>query len=265
MSSNNAISSLRARLKRCRSELTDYLNRAFYSHCMTILSTAMQMDSKKIFYDNPSHLTEYTSIVRRPMYWKLVERNLATYSYSSSQQFVSDMRLVFDNCYKFNTRNAEVSEVARTIEIEVEKLFVTVLGEPPSSVKDIVAAGRTLSEAQTREIWDTACFYEKIPSTSSLTVKLDPKRYSAACQRRILEIIRRGDCKKEKGAERHSLPHKPKPRPVRQVCNPAPEVDTAPLILDAVPQNSRSDYVVRQLSPVCSDISGEDSVDFANA
>lgn len=270
------IKELRSKLKRKRNEITGYLDVLFYDQCREVLRAAMRMDVNRTFLDDPSHLEHYTEYVRRPIYWKLIEKKLSSYLYSSPEDFIADMRLLFDNCYTFNTRQSSVSNAAKKIEIEVESLFVTRLNQPPPSVTDIKALGKNISSDTAKELWQTICFYESKSEHTAAGEKvyITPNKYSCACQRRLLETLRQA--KDPKSSSRDSQRRRiPKPSTMRKavgtnVITPASSTVVAEdykekkksqlgedrinepetLKLDAVPQNARSDYAVREVSPV---------------
>lgn len=188
------IKSFRKDLKRKRLEISSFLDDAFYSHCRSILKSAMSMDIEYLFFDNPAKLSGYGEVIRRPVYWKLIEKKLTSYMYSSPSYFIADMRLLFDNCFEYNGLESSISVAARGIEINVEDLFVKMLGEEPPSCDDINRLGTSLENSTARELWKIICFYEnRDGKISDCKVKINPKNYCCACQRRMLEILQRAD------------------------------------------------------------------------
>eukprot|EP00796_Vickermania_ingenoplastis_P006621 gene6621-4741_t len=248
---SSSVKTLRAQLKRKRGEVTSFLDGCFYNSCRRVLKHAMSLDREKYFYGNPSHLPEYKQLVSHPMYWKLIEKNLDAYCYMSSANFVADMRLVIDNCYTFNTRDSPVSECARRIEIQMEDQFVTELGEAPPAVNDIYALGQSkLTTEISSEIWKTVCFYEEMSGSSATEkVTIRPSKYSCACKRRILEILRRSKdaSRQSSSVAQMNRTRVAEPKKSNAAAPPPPKVVER---LDAVPQNARSDFTMPVLSPV---------------
>lgn len=186
------IKDLRKNLKRKRLEISSFLDDAFYSQCRSILVSAIAMDKDKLFYDNPSKLPGYDEVIRRSMYWRLIEKKLNLYMYASASEFKTDVRNLLDNCYEYNQLASPISAAARGIEVHVEDLFVKLLGEEPPSCDEIRALGASLEKSAASEVWKTICFYENIDKkVSDHRISINPSKFSCACQRRMLEILRR--------------------------------------------------------------------------
>ena len=70
-------------------------------------------------------IPDYPDIVKNPMDFGTIKKKLNLYAYKSGQEFLDDMKLVFDNCilyngvsnigYNFKQANSEVGMIARTI------------------------------------------------------------------------------------------------------------------------------------------------------
>lgn len=284
------INSLRKHLKRKRLEISSFLDDAFYTDCRSILNSAMEMDKGRLFHDNPSKYSRYENVMRRPVYWKLIEKKLNLYMYVSASDFIADMRLLFDNCFQYNEPESSTSAAARSIEIHVEELFVKLLGEDPPSCDEIGTLGASLEKSAATELWKIICFYEnRDMKVSHNQIRINPKNYSCACQRRMLEILRRnqkrrdeyGVVMKQQPSSTRSVPHfpfsslnmarsdlggssLPSTDPVSQsnrLLDTVPDRShtkhedlqrTVPerYLLDAVPQNTRCDFSVGVVSPV---------------
>ncbi|ORX59639.1 Bromodomain-containing protein [Hesseltinella vesiculosa] len=63
--------------------------------------------------------TDYYQIIQTPMDMKTVENKLQDYEYASDADFEQDMKLIFANCYKYNTPDHTVYQLGK----KSEKLF----------------------------------------------------------------------------------------------------------------------------------------------
>ncbi|RUS22448.1 Bromodomain-containing protein [Endogone sp. FLAS-F59071] len=64
---------------------------------------------------------DYVKIIKTPMDLGTVEQKLNDYEYDSVDAFVSDVRLIFTNCYTYNGRESAVSNLAHNLEMAFEK------------------------------------------------------------------------------------------------------------------------------------------------
>lgn len=266
------LNSFRGRLRIIRSKVTNYLDAAFYLTCRSILQAAMRLDTDNVFRDNPAAIPTYSATVSRSMYWKLIEKNLNSYSYATTSRFIEDMRLVFDNCYAFNTLESPVSAVARMIEVQIEDLFITHLGEAVPSSHEILMLGKELTGPEaSRMLFDIFQFYEgKSESLSrggKKKVYFSPSKCSSACKRRMLLALRKGKHRRNDGELNKKYP--PPTALNEEEFNPVqkakPKVEKL-LQLEEIPQNTRSDYDIAIISPIRSNELGTDEdVDFADS
>lgn len=262
------VEKVRKRLKRKREEAIEFIERTMYAQCRSILEKAQALDTGKLFYENPANLSGYSTYISHPMYFKLIEKRIKSYSYNTPQEFIDDMRLLIDNCYAFNTRKSPVSVAARPIEIMMESLFVTELGQAPAPLKAILSSGTNISYAMSLEILDLVRFYEEWgddvdSSGPKKKVHITPAKYSCACQRRMLEALQ---MKSQHSDASRSAPKRTVKKPTATPPPPpapVPAEDKA-LKLEAVPQNFRTEFAVGGISPVAGgDHSSEDDISFA--
>ncbi|CAO3598914.1 unnamed protein product [Absidia cylindrospora] len=67
------------------------------------------------------NVPDYPAIVSRPMDLNTVDRKLGNNEYPTVDDFVTDVRLVFSNCYKFNGPEATISMLCQNVESAFEK------------------------------------------------------------------------------------------------------------------------------------------------
>ncbi|KAI9594839.1 Bromodomain-containing protein [Syncephalis fuscata] len=61
-------------------------------------------------------IPDYPTIVKRPMDLSKVEQQLNNKEYTHVNDFISDVRLIFENCYLYNGRESDVSIMAHNVE-----------------------------------------------------------------------------------------------------------------------------------------------------
>lgn len=268
---------LRDRIERKRTELLHYLDRTFYTSSHEVLAAVRKLDEKGFFEQDPSSLPGYRLRVAKPIHWEAIEANLQKYKYRTPAAFMADMRLVLENCYAYNGVKSPLSAIGRDIEIAMEALFVKELGAAPPKKSEILELGHKLSKQTSLEVWNLWCLYERKDAHHTGTkAQLSLHTLSLATQRRILQLLHRAAETKETARRPHSIPVKrPSPKPIpeppsRSLLQTDDKVDfheesamdtSKEPALERVPQNARSGFAVRELSPVrmdCSD-SGSDS------
>lgn len=67
------------------------------------------------------NVPDYPLIIRHPMDLNRVETKLNNSDYSSVEEFVADVRLVFNNCFKYNGPEAMISVLCQNVESAFEK------------------------------------------------------------------------------------------------------------------------------------------------
>ncbi|KAI8969219.1 Bromodomain-containing protein [Mycotypha africana] len=76
------------------------------------------------------NIPDYPIVVKYPMDLTTVDKKLNSGEYANVEDFVSDIRLVFNNCYKFNGPEAMISMLCQNVESAFEKSLRQM---PPSS------------------------------------------------------------------------------------------------------------------------------------
>ncbi|CAO3686201.1 unnamed protein product [Rhizopus stolonifer] len=76
------------------------------------------------------NVPDYPHIIKRPMDLLLVDKKLNQNQYAAVDEFVADVRLVFNNCFKYNGPEAMISVLCQNVESAFEKGLRQM---PPSS------------------------------------------------------------------------------------------------------------------------------------
>jgi bromodomain-containing factor 1 len=67
------------------------------------------------------NIPDYPHIIKRPIDLTTIDKKLKHHDYNHVNQFVDDIRLLFNNCYKFNGPEATVSMLCQNVESAFEK------------------------------------------------------------------------------------------------------------------------------------------------
>ena len=68
---------------------------------------------------------DYFYIVSKPMDLGTIKKKLSHNCYANASQFVEDMRLVWNNCYKYNGEQHIVSKCAKELQNSFEECLST--------------------------------------------------------------------------------------------------------------------------------------------
>lgn len=69
------------------------------------------------------NIPSYFKIIKKPMDFGTIEKNLKNGEYQSAKEFYNDAQLVFANCYKFNPEGDAVNKMGHQLEEVFEKLW----------------------------------------------------------------------------------------------------------------------------------------------
>ncbi len=74
---------------------------------------------------NPIELgiDDYFDKIKHPMDFSTIKKKLNGYHYRNCQEFVNDMKLVFDNCYLYNGTESLVGHMCTNVKQEYEKVY----------------------------------------------------------------------------------------------------------------------------------------------
>lgn len=78
-------------------------------------------------------LTDYHEVIKHPMDLGTVKQKMDNHEYKTPDEFASDVRLVFTNCYKYNPPDHEVVAMARKLQDVFEMRYAKMPDEPPVS------------------------------------------------------------------------------------------------------------------------------------
>ncbi len=89
---------------------------SFESTCQVVLDALMASDQSGPFRQPVTGIPAYTKLIKRPMDLGTVVSKLHSHAYTTPGHFKSDLDLIFANCYKFNGREAPISNLAKHLE-----------------------------------------------------------------------------------------------------------------------------------------------------
>ncbi|MEE6494537.1 hypothetical protein FKM82_001780 [Ascaphus truei] len=118
-------------------------------HCNTILNELLL--AKHAGYAWPFYkpvdssslgLRDYDDIIKQPMDLGTIKDKMENGQYKHTQEFASDVRLMFMNCYTYNPPENEVVNMARKLQDVFEMMFAKIPDEPV----EICTPSRTMTE-----------------------------------------------------------------------------------------------------------------------
>nr|XP_020662817.1 bromodomain testis-specific protein [Pogona vitticeps] len=77
-------------------------------------------------------LEDYHDIIKCPMDLGTIKKKMENYEYKDTQEFAADVRLMFMNCYRYNSPDQEVVTMARKLQDVFEMQFAKIPDEPAS-------------------------------------------------------------------------------------------------------------------------------------
>ncbi|XP_053104929.1 bromodomain testis-specific protein isoform X2 [Hemicordylus capensis] len=75
-------------------------------------------------------LEDYHDIIKYPMDLGTIRKKMENYEYKDTQEFAADVRLMFINCYRYNSPDHEVVVMARKLQDVFEMQFARIPDEP---------------------------------------------------------------------------------------------------------------------------------------
>jgi bromodomain-containing factor 1 len=70
-------------------------------------------------------IPDYFDIIKNPMDLGTIRKKLDSRQYSTSDQFESDVKVIFSNCYAYNSMDSDISQMARQLEEVFENKWAT--------------------------------------------------------------------------------------------------------------------------------------------
>lgn len=113
-------------------------------YCGQILKEIMS--KKHISYNFPFlqpvdpvalNIPNYYDIIKTPMDLSTVQLNLANNKYDNGEEFVSDVNLIFENCYKFNPEGTDVNMMGHKLQDIFNKKWVNRPQPKPEEPSDL--------------------------------------------------------------------------------------------------------------------------------
>merc|ERR1712002_579202 len=84
-------------------------------------------------------LYDYADIIKQPMDLATVRNKMENREYSTPQEFATDVRLIFTNCYKYNPPDHDVVKMARKLQDVFEYKYAQMPDEPEPLVAETPA------------------------------------------------------------------------------------------------------------------------------
>lgn len=84
-------------------------------------------------------LHDYHEIIKKPMDLGTVKQKMDNREYKTAQEFASDVRLIFTNCYKYNPADHDVVGMARKLQDVFEMRFAKIPDEPANRLGPLAA------------------------------------------------------------------------------------------------------------------------------
>ncbi|KAL1920764.1 uncharacterized protein VTP21DRAFT_11399 [Calcarisporiella thermophila] len=110
------------------------LSREQHKHFQNILRTLKRHHDAPPFLQPVDpvalQIPDYFSVISHPMDLSTIEKKLSHHKYESVADIESDFRLMFDNCYLYNGKDAPVSIMAKGLEAVFERFMKKVPADP---------------------------------------------------------------------------------------------------------------------------------------
>ncbi len=89
---------------------------------------------------------DYHQVIKKPMWLSLIKDKFRQNQYTSISDFVSDMRLILENCYRYNGPNHPITKKALRLEQSLEQKLALL----PSDLRSLCAIAEVESERKAR-------------------------------------------------------------------------------------------------------------------
>ncbi|XP_066531520.1 nuclear body protein SP140-like protein [Hoplias malabaricus] len=99
----------------------------FTLHCEYLLMCLYKEDEEHVFKEDPRKtVSGYNRVISKPMWLDIVKENLLKQKYRTLDEFVSDVRLIFQNCLSFNRDNQVFYSLGSRLSEMFESEFQTI-------------------------------------------------------------------------------------------------------------------------------------------
>ncbi|CAF3613857.1 unnamed protein product [Rotaria sp. Silwood1] len=120
-------------IKRSKNRMTEQLK-----YCVSIIKDLLHKKNmpfvwpfaKPVDVEN-LNLPDYYQIIKKPMDLGTVKKKLDNREYTSPEEFATDVRLIFSNCYLYNGPNTDVVAMCKKVEQMFENKYAKLPDEPP--------------------------------------------------------------------------------------------------------------------------------------
>ncbi|GBM44143.1 Bromodomain-containing protein 4A [Araneus ventricosus] len=100
-------------------------------------------------------LPDYNPVIKHPMDLGTIKKKLYNHEFKNSEEFASDVRLIFINCYKYNPPDHEIVLMARKLQSFFEMKYAKMLDESPDG--NINANPEKTEDSAQRKSNDLSC------------------------------------------------------------------------------------------------------------
>mmetsp|Transcript_12470 Transcript_12470/g.12227 ORF Transcript_12470/g.12227 Transcript_12470/m.12227 type:complete len:114 (+) Transcript_12470:1570-1911(+) len=91
-----------------------------------LMQTLCKYSQSYIFHEpvDPEKLNipNYLQVISKPMDFGTIKNRLSSNQYHRCQEFLDDVQLVFDNCFKYNGEDSHVGKMCKSVREEYRKL-----------------------------------------------------------------------------------------------------------------------------------------------
>ncbi|XP_035733356.1 bromodomain-containing protein 2-like isoform X1 [Vespa mandarinia] len=150
-------------------------------------------------------LHDYHDIIKKPMDLGTVKNKMDSREYKTAQEFASDVRLIFTNCYKYNPPDHDVVAMARKLQDVFEMRYAKIPDEPMGGMSGMKGSSSSASSSGTESSSDSDDSEEE--RTQKLVALQQELKAMQEQMRKLVEESGKKKSKKKK-------PDKPKSKPM---------------------------------------------------
>ncbi|KAK2574996.1 hypothetical protein KPH14_008751 [Odynerus spinipes] len=150
-------------------------------------------------------LHDYHDIIKKPMDLGTVKTKMDSREYKTAQEFASDVRLIFTNCYKYNPPDHDVVAMARKLQDVFEMRYAKIPDEPIGGMSGMKGSSSSASSSGSESSSDSDDSEEE--RTQKLVALQQELKAMQEQMRKLVEESGKKKSKKKK-------PDKPKSKPM---------------------------------------------------